>query len=195
VDIHGTGDRTANTTTNHTKTADETATKNSIRESSPLDLSFQIDQKITDPYDPFVPNDLLDYWEKLAAKKHREHLERETKEALERQKEMRKQLEEERSEIRMGVNLNMATGMGRGRGRGLSNLPAWLVEEQRKENRQQQSRVLAGEEVVAGTVGPTNPPTALGRTDGMGRGRGRGISNLPAWLVAQQRQEAAAKGQ
>lgn len=110
---------------------------------------------ITDPYDPFVPNDLLDYWENLAAKKHREHLEQETQQALEQQKELRKRLEQERSQL-----LIDSDGRGRGRG-GPSNLPAWLVEEQRLQ----------------------------GESGGMGRGRGRSISNLPAWLVEKQRKE------
>ena len=128
-------------------------------------------EKITDPYDPYVPNDLLEYWEKLAAKKHREKLERNTREALERQKAMRKQLEDER----------MALGRQppAGRGRGVSNLPAWLVEQQRRDREPGSS----GGDLGASTTTTPGP--------NLGRGRGRGVSNLPAWLVEKQRKEAA----
>ena len=42
--------------------------------------------EITDPYDPYVPNDLLQYWDRQALAKERAALERETKEALEKRR-------------------------------------------------------------------------------------------------------------
>ena len=150
---------TTTTNTNTYKTNMNTTTRNEEIKSC---------TKINDPYDPFVPNDLLEYWEKQAATKQRERLERQTREAFERQKSIRKKIEDERSELQksgdyttliarereriyqqenhhdMNANYNNSMtigtgvgipglGRGRGRGRGLSNLPAWLVEKQRKE--------------------------------------------------------------
>ncbi|VEU34769.1 unnamed protein product [Pseudo-nitzschia multistriata] len=165
VDIHGTG-----TTSDQSSSAKNTGqTSASISESSFVAKN----DRILDPYDPFVPNDLLDYWETLAAKKQREFLERETREALERQQELREHLEQERSELLGGDRGERMPG--RGRGRGISNLPSWLVDRQGSNDGKQQP-----EEGLGG-----NPARH------MGRGRGRGISNLPAWLVEQQRREAA----
>ena len=96
-------------------------------------------------YDPFVPNDLLQYWERQAAVQERKELEREAKEAMEAQARMRKQLEVERQELERSGDVNklaehhenrarmIASGGGRGRGRGVSNLPKWLVDKQKEE--------------------------------------------------------------
>jgi hypothetical protein len=109
-----------------------------------LDDNDKDDDEITDPYDPYVPNDLLQYWEKQAASQERARLEQEAREALERQRVLRAQLERERQELLQkgaagGHDASAAAaamggmGRGRGRGRGVSNLPAWLIEKQRKE--------------------------------------------------------------
>lgn len=91
-------------------------------------------------YDPFVPNDLLQYWERKAVVAERERLEQEQREKLELQTRLREQLEAERRSLaekgdlkRMAEHQMAGMGRGRGRGRGLSNLPAWLVEKQKKE--------------------------------------------------------------
>jgi hypothetical protein len=70
-----------------------------------------------DPYDPFVPNDLLEYWEHQAAKR-----------AWEGQQERRRKIEQELQQLEP----IQQPSRGRGRG-GVSNLPAWLVERQRQE--------------------------------------------------------------
>jgi hypothetical protein len=109
--------------------------------------------EIKDPYDPYVPNDLAQYWDRQALAKERHELEREAREAFERQQALRLQLEKEREESqkrgdyqatiqkqqeqRQQHILAMGRGRGRGRGRGVSNLPAWLVEKQRKEQEEQ----------------------------------------------------------
>jgi hypothetical protein len=107
-------------------------------------------EEITDPYDPYFPNDLLQYWERQAAAEERARLEEETKEAMEQQRFLREELTREREhhhhQSRCGAsdivggsgklvgNHAVMSGMGRGRGRGgVSNLPAWLVEKQRQE--------------------------------------------------------------
>jgi hypothetical protein len=217
VDIHGTGDDIGGVTDSNYNNNEENNNNSATTKTTTSSLdAFDDDnhteeQPITDPYDPYVPNDLLEYWETLAAKKHREKLERDTREALERQKSIRKQLEDHRTALfQKAVSGNsdnneididgdddgdVATGslqlippMGRGRGRGgLSNLPAWLVEKQRKEQ-------LGGVGVVtAATPGASVSVSAPASFPG--RGRGRGVSNLPAWLVEKQRKEAAANGQ
>ena len=124
-------------------------------------------EEITDPYDPFVPNDLLEYWEKQAARKQREQLERETQEALLRQKSIRKQLEEERLELQR-------TG----------NYSTLLEREKQQQNQPQQSMNNTG----GGGVGISTTQTVRGR------GRGRGVSNLPAWLIKKQRREGIGGG-
>lgn len=119
------------------------------------DAQDEEEEEITDPYDPYFPNDLLRYWERQAASEERARLEQETKEALENQRLLREQLDHERrgglqsegvvgessqkvflgdnTVVDLGLSSNIA-GRGRGRGRGgVSNLPAWLVEKQRKE--------------------------------------------------------------
>jgi hypothetical protein len=99
-----------------------------------LDLQKQVSE---DPYDPMVPNDLLQYWENKALAVERERLEREARETLEDQQRLRQQLEREREELQKSGNVDRLvehhTKRSMGRGRGLSNLPAWLVEKQRKE--------------------------------------------------------------
>ena len=68
------------------------------------DNNNESNEKITDPYDPFVPNDLLEYWEKQAATRQRKKLERETRESLVRQKSIRKKINEERLELQKSGN-------------------------------------------------------------------------------------------
>ncbi len=98
------------------------------------DLQKQVSE---DPYDPMVPNDLLQYWENKALAVERERLEREARETLEQHQRLRQQLEREREELQKSGNVDRLvehhTKRSMGRGRGLSNLPAWLVEKQRKE--------------------------------------------------------------
>ena len=215
VDIHGYGDAIGGGVTESNNDNDENNTPITLSLDAFDDATaaaaadknnYTEEQVINDPYDPFVPNDLLEYWETLAAKKHREKLERDTREALERQKAMRKQLDllsgsnntntnhsRDKNEIDIGNDMNgdgvtgsvhLIPPIGRGRGRGgLSNLPAWLVEKQRKEQQ------LGGGGAGVSTLGTSVNTNA----SSPGRGRGpRGVSNLPAWLVEKQRKEAAA---
>jgi hypothetical protein len=96
------------------------------------------EEEITDPYDPYVPNDLLQYWDRQAVIQEQQQLEQETRKALEQQRVLREQLESERQTLQRQGNLEQLTssGMGRGRGRGgVSNLPAWLVAKQQQEQK------------------------------------------------------------
>ena len=100
----------------------------------------RLHDNVTDPYDPLVPNDLLQYWERQAAIVEREEIEREARETLKQQNAIREQLEMERQELEKSGDVNKIvqhmqknTIPARGRGRGVSNLPAWVVEKQKKE--------------------------------------------------------------
>lgn len=114
---------------------------------------------VTDFYDPLVPNDLLAFWNLKSQEKMRIQMEKGARETLDRQKKIREQLEKERQEIAVtGTVEEIANhrakhqmggggvGMGRGRGRGISNLPAWLVQKQQKQDalgsEQRQPRTL-----------------------------------------------------
>ena len=91
-----------------------------------------------DPYDPMVPNDLLQYWERKQAAIERERLIQERQVKLREQEVLRQRLAEERKQLASEGNINrlvehrLQTTMGRGRG--VSNLPAWVIEQQRNQN-------------------------------------------------------------
>lgn len=100
----------------------------------------RLHENVKDPYDPLVPNDLLQYWEQKAAMLERVELEREAKETMETQMRIQQTLERERQELEKKGDIDKlvehrqkhALPVGRGRGRGVSNLPAWYVEKQKK---------------------------------------------------------------
>jgi hypothetical protein len=101
--------------------------------------------KTTDPYDPMIPNDLLEYRQRRAAAMERERLQRLHQESLRQQEDLRRQLEQERHDLQSRGDLDglvqhrLQHSAGRGRGRGgVSNLPAWLVAKQRKEQELQE---------------------------------------------------------
>jgi hypothetical protein len=133
--------------------------------------------EITDPYDPFMPNDLLQYWEMQAATEERERIEQETREALENQRLLRERLERERQELLK------------------------QQQQQQHRNHDQASGDSGASVVVVGRGGADAPAVVESSYDsirmemmgrGRGGGRGRGVSNLPAWLIEQQRREAEA---
>ncbi|CAB9510821.1 RNA binding motif protein 17 [Seminavis robusta] len=101
----------------------------------------RLHENVTDPYDPYVPNDLLQYWERKAAERERQEMEREAMETMERQRAMQQQIDAERKEMLASGNTSAMVQqqqqlMGRGRGRGgVSNLPAWLVKKQEEESK------------------------------------------------------------
>ena len=106
--------------------------------SEPEELRL-LHESVSDIYDPFVPNDLLQYWESQAAIQQRKEMENESRETMQAQIRMQQQLALEQQgfhesgdvdEIMEHKRINVTTG--RGRGRGVSNLPAWLAERQRE---------------------------------------------------------------
>jgi len=98
-----------------------------------------------DPYDPLLPNDLLQNWEHKSLAVEREKLFRQQQASMREQEELRQQLARERQQLEQAGDhdklvkhrLQQQPSM-MGRGRGVSNLPAWLVEKQKKEAQQQQ---------------------------------------------------------
>ncbi len=86
----------------------------------------------SDRYDPFLPNDLLEYWERKAVEESW-HAQTQAEQQLrrcnrEQAEQLRRQQEDE-----MGQRKPEEPSRGRGRG-GLSNLPAWMVEQQRRQD-------------------------------------------------------------
>lgn len=80
----------------------------------------------SDRYDPFLPNDLLEYWERKAAE--------ETWRVQEAEQARRHQEQMEQMHRNQEQTRQLSTAEPpRGRGRGLSNLPAWMVEQQRRQ--------------------------------------------------------------
>lgn len=97
---------------------------------------IRLHESVTDPYDPLVPNDLLQYWERKAIVAQREQLELQRQQTLQEQERMREELRLERERlVQQGSVEQLERGMSSrgGRGRGVSNLPAWLVEKQKNQ--------------------------------------------------------------
>lgn len=99
---------------------------------------------VTQPYDPYCPNDYLAYRERKKLEQIRKDMQASALQRLEQQEMLRKKVEDERKKLlesgefskiveksrgdREGVAVGR--GKGNGRGRGVTNLPAWLVKKQ-----------------------------------------------------------------
>ena len=120
----------------------QVSTEQQPQESEQLRLLHErVREQEEDLYDPMLPNDLLQYWERKSLAVEREKLFREQQATIRNQEELRQQVERERARLEEKgdhaklVEHRMQQGLGRGRG-GVSNLPAWLVEKQKKEAQQ-----------------------------------------------------------
>ena len=110
-----------------------------LRETATGDNSFAVSPalEIEDPYDPFLPNDLLQYRTQLALEREKERLDQERRIAIEAQERLRKKLDQERKQLELQGDLDSVvrhreeSSKMMGRGRGVSNLPAWLLKKQR----------------------------------------------------------------
>lgn len=99
----------------------------------------RLHERVEDPYDPLVPNDLQQYLEVRALQEERESMEGQRQQAIEQQERLRRELQQQRQEHlnptgndgqpRHGSEKPQGAGRGRGRG-GLSNLPAWMQKQQ-----------------------------------------------------------------
>jgi hypothetical protein len=160
---------------------------------------------VTDPYDPFVPNDYLEYCEEKRREVERRELEEATRETLRQQQIIREQIAEERRKMietgdyqsvvssvisRHAENTEASGNVpdGSGRGRGVSNLPAWLLQKQQENSNSliipgQNADIKDGNEPSNVSAPTTQNPVRLGR--------GRGVHNLPAWLLKKQEESLA----
>ena len=91
------------------------------------------EQAKEDLYDPMVPNDLLHYWEHQRSIQEKERLLHEQQIALREHERMRQALEEERQRLQAEGNVEKIVQhtVQRQQGRKISNVPAWLLEQQR----------------------------------------------------------------
>jgi hypothetical protein len=99
---------------------------------------------VTQPYDPFCPNDYLAYRERKKMEQIRKDMQASALQRLEQQEMLRKKVEEERKKLLESGDFSkiveksrgdregaaVGRGVGKGRGRGVTNLPAWLVKKQ-----------------------------------------------------------------
>ena len=102
-------------------------------------------EALKDPYDPFVPNDLLLYWEQQAVVQETRQLRETQQRILQEQEDLRKRMQDERNQLLQQGEYDklmewsqgtFASAASRGRGRGVSNLPAWLVQRQQQQQQQ-----------------------------------------------------------
>ena len=86
-----------------------------------------------DLYDPALPNDLLQYWERRRVAATRQRLQHEQAERLQQQETLRQAAARERQELLAQGQydvLKEQLQQPRGRGRGVSNVPAWMLKQQ-----------------------------------------------------------------
>ena len=110
-----------------------------------------------DLYDPALPNDLLQYWERAKAARERQRLEKEQADRLQQQEELRRAAWQERQALietgQYQVLAQKMTDLPRGRGRGVSNIPAWML----KQQQQRQQEVGTNAETGVGRDNMTEP--------------------------------------
>ncbi len=106
---------------------------------------------VTQPYDPYLPNDYLAHRERKKTEQVRRDLQRSAMQRLEQQEKLRRKIEEERKRMlesgdfrkiversRNGGEATAGGAAGRGRGRGVTNLPAWLVKKQEEQKEKEE---------------------------------------------------------
>jgi hypothetical protein len=105
----------------------------SIVEEEPEYLRELHEQGKNDLYDPMVPNDVLHYWEHQRAAQEKVRLMQERDLALREHERMRQELDAERQRLQAEGDLDRLVQhrMEHHQGRNVSNVPAWLLEQQR----------------------------------------------------------------
>jgi hypothetical protein len=83
---------------------------------------------VTQPYDPYCPNDYLAYRERKKMEQIRKDMQASALQRLEQQEMLRKKVEEERKKLLESGDFSKI--VEKSRGRGVTNLPAWLVKKQ-----------------------------------------------------------------
>jgi hypothetical protein len=119
-------------------------------ENEPEELRL-LHASVTQPYDPYLPNDYLAHRERKKTEQVRRDMQRSALQRLEQQEKLRKKIEEERKRMlesgdfrkiversRDGDGATAEGAAGRGRGRGVTNLPAWLVKKQEEQEEKEE---------------------------------------------------------
>ena len=119
-------------------------------ENEPEELRL-LHASVTQPYDPYLPNDYLAHRERKKTEQVRRDMQRSALQRLEQQEKLRKKIEEERKRMlesgdfrkiversRDGDGATAGGAAGRGRGRGVTNLPAWLVKKQEEQKEEEE---------------------------------------------------------
>ena len=86
-----------------------------------------------DLYDPALPNDLEQYWQRQRAAQERQRLQEERRQQLADQQALQEAAAAARQALVQAGQyeaVQAQEGVSRGRGRGLSNLPAWMTQKQ-----------------------------------------------------------------
>lgn len=104
-----------------------------IVEDEPEYLRELHEQAKQDLYDPMVPNDLLHYLEHQRSVREKERLLQEQRIALREHQRMRQTLEDERHRLQAEGDIDKIVehSVLHQQGRKISNVPAWLLEQQR----------------------------------------------------------------
>jgi hypothetical protein len=134
--------KVADTTTIYKTPASDDLDRSLVPDNDNTERRMRLQQQVLDdPYDPLLPNDLLLYWERKAVAVQRQALEEERLKTRVEQEALRHQLKREHAEWTQpgAANQDILNAeqqqhiVSRGRGRGLTNLPAWLVQQQKRQ--------------------------------------------------------------
>jgi hypothetical protein len=117
-----------------------------IIEEEPEYLRELHEQAKHDLYDPMVPNDLLHYWEHQRVAREKERLLHEREMALREHERMRQELDAERQRLQDEGDIDRIVQHRRQhqQGRKVSNIPAWLVAQQRAQQQRQDAAGSGG---------------------------------------------------
>lgn len=138
---------------------------------------------VTDPYDPFVPNDYLEYCAEKRREVERRELEEATRETLRQQQIIREQIAEERRKM-------IATG-------DYQSVVSSVI------NRHAQDMQSSGPSMVSisgqnsgitDKIELSSVSVSTKQNPKHKMGRGRGVHNLPAWLLQKTQDESVASG-
>ena len=135
----------------------------------------RIDLNNMTPYDPMIPNDYLAYKEGQKKRRRRVELERSTREALQQQGIMRERIEEERKKAEQSGDISK------------------IIESRQNPAFPAQGMGKFLTDTCVNMIPIVSNKYLITKIIHIGRGRGRGMSNLPAWLVKKQEEEQALK--
>lgn len=134
---------------------------------------------VTDPYDPFVPNDYLEYCAEKRREVERRELEEATRETLRQQQIIREQIAEERRKmIETGDYQSVVTS----------------VINRHAQDMQPSGPSMAPISGQNSDITDKVESSSVSLSTKHKMGRGRGVHNLPAWLLQKTQDESVASG-